>query len=132
MKPYATYNGGKAGNGTYQTIINHIPKCDVFIDAMVGNGGIFFNLNLPAITVINDIERSLIDRYNDTSATTAVIIECGDYTGIIAKYDEWRHKVFFYFDPPYLFETRKSPKRLYKHEWNEADHIKFLRLAVKV
>jgi hypothetical protein len=50
--------GGKAGNGTYQAIINHIPKCDVFIDAMVGNGGIFFNLNLPALTVINDIDRS--------------------------------------------------------------------------
>jgi site-specific DNA-adenine methylase len=133
MKPYTTYNGGKAGNGTYQAIINHIPKCEVFIDAMVGNGGIFFNLNLPALTVINDIDISLIDRYNDTSATkAAVIVECADYAGIIAKYDEWRRKVFIYFDPPYLFETRKSGKRLYKHEWSETEHIRFLKLAVKV
>lgn len=132
IKPYSTYNGGKAGNGTYQAIINHIPKCDVFIDAMVGNGGIFFNLNLPALTIINDIDRSVIDKYNDASATPGIIVENDHYTGIIAKYDPWHRKVFFYFDPPYLTETRKSAKRLYKFEWNEDEHRKFLSMAATV
>ena len=126
MKPFLTYNGSKAGNGTYQAIINHIPKHDVFVDAMVGNGGIFFNLNLPALTVINDIDRSVIDKYNDAPAP-GLIVENAHYTGIINKYDVYgQGKVFFYFDPPYLMETRRSSKRLYKYEWNEDNHVNFL------
>ena len=86
MKPHTTYNGGKAGNGTYQNIINHIPKCDTFIDAMVGNGEIFFNLNLRTLTVINDIDKSVIDRYNQASVP-GIVVENKDYAGIIKKYD---------------------------------------------
>lgn len=132
MKPFSTYNGGKAGNGTYQNIINHIPQCDTFIDAMVGNGGIFFNLNLPAVTVINDVDRAVIDRYNDASVAPGIIVENDDYAGIIDKYDVLGRKVFFYFDPPYLIETRRSSKRLYNYEWSEEDHVRFLEKALIV
>ncbi len=62
-KPFKSYNGGKAGNGTYQQIINYIPKHDVFVDAIVGNGGIFFNLNLPGLTIIN----AVIAKYDVTA-----------------------------------------------------------------
>lgn len=129
IKPYKTYNGGKAGNGTYQQIINHIPKHDVFIDAMVGNGGILFNLSLPGLTVINDVDGSVIQKYKYNGYSTAVIVENDDYACIIAKYDDVIRKVFFYFDPPYLKETRKSQKDLYKFEWGESDHIRFLTTA---
>ena len=86
MKPLTTYDGGKAGNGKYQNIINHIPKCDTFIDAMVSNGGIFFNLNLPTLTVINDIKKSVIDRYIHASAHSTVV-ENKNYAGIIKRCD---------------------------------------------
>lgn len=132
IKPFKTYNGGKAGNGTYQQIINHIPKHDVFIDAMVGNGGILFNLSLPGLTVINDIDGSIIQKYKFNGYSTAVIVENDDYAGIIDKYDDVIRKVFFYFDPPYLKETRKSQKDLYKFEWEESNHTRFLTMATTV
>ena len=131
MKPLTTYNDDKADNCTYQYIINYIPKSDTFIDVMVGNGGIFFNLNLPTLTVINDVDKSVIDRYNDASVP-GIIVENKDYAGIIRKYDVVGQKIFFYFDPPYLIETRRSSKRLYNYEWNEEDHVQFLKRSLIV
>ena len=129
MKPFSSYNGGKAGNGTYQNIINHIPKCNVFIDAMVGNGGILFNLKLPGLTVINDIDSGVIEKY-DIQHFENIIIENFDYRSIIAKYDcDRSYNIFFYFDPPYLKSSRKSQKDLYRYEWNESQHIEFLSLT---
>lgn len=138
-KPFKTYNGGKAGNGTYQQIINNIPKHDLFVDAMVGNGGIFLNLKRPGVTVINDVDGSVIKRFRDLIAKNddyghkdSLIVENDDYAGIIAKYECAADKVFFYFDPPYLKETRKSQRDLYKFEWEEEDHLRFLQAAVTV
>ncbi|MFD2581524.1 hypothetical protein ACFSR6_03420 [Pedobacter vanadiisoli] len=128
-KPFNTYNGGKAGNGTYQQIINHIPKCDIFIDAMVGNGGIFYNLALPALTHINDIDPAVIAQHDVTRSATIVIKSNVDYRSLIVKYNGNTGIVVGYFDPPYLFEVRKSKKPLYKHEWTKQDHIVFLAAA---
>lgn len=33
---------------------------------------------------------------------------------------------FLYLDPPYLIGSRKSAKRLYRHEMSEADHVRLL------
>ena len=123
-RPRSTYNGSKAGNGTYQNIINFIPMCDVFIDAMVGNGGIVCNLNLPGLTVINDIDAGIIDRFDIDDH--GIKKENLDYRDLIDKYDNEDQKNFFYFDPPYLKCTRKNQKDLYDHEWEFPDHEKFI------
>ena len=39
-KPFETYFGGKGSDGTFQTIINQVPKCSVFVELMAGNGTI--------------------------------------------------------------------------------------------
>lgn len=139
IKPFKSYNGGKAGNGTYQQIINHIPKHDVFIDAFVGGGGILFKLKLPAITVINDIDSSIIEKYKTITVKnnyevplTDLIVENGDYAGVIDKYDCTAAKAFFYFDPPYLKSSRKSQKDLYNFDWHEENHLRFLSKALTV
>jgi hypothetical protein len=131
-RPFKTYNGGKSGNGTYQQIINHIPKCDVFVDAMVGNGGIVSNLLLPGLTVINDIDISVIDKYDVAVLGKKIIKENLCYRSLIDKYADRIRKVFFYFDPPYLKSSRKSDKNLYKFEWTDKQHEDFLSMAVTV
>lgn len=128
IKPFSTYNGGKHGNGTYQQIINHIPQCKIFVDGFVGNGGILFNLKLPPLTIINDIDPSVIDRYN-CYRSPSVIIENLDYTAVIDKYDNKTRDTFFYFDPPYLFETRSTQQKYYKFDFTDSDHFKFLSMV---
>lgn len=131
-KPFKTYNGGKAGNGTYQQIINQIPQCDVYIEPMVGNGGIFHALNLPALKVINDIDARVIAAYDVAGSQSKILVFNYCYKHIIDMCHSFSDKKFVYFDPPYLFDTRKSQKPLYKFEWTEADHIEFLTLAVSI
>lgn len=126
MKKYATYNGGKNGNGTYQNIINHIPKHDIYVEPFFGNGGIYHNLKRPRLSVINDINPGIIDGLNYGSCTKILNM---DYQEVIYKYDYIVQGVFFYLDPPYLMETRKSQKRLYQFEFTESDHVQFLTMA---
>lgn len=131
QQPFNSYFGGKSGNGTYQTIINNIPKCHVFIDAMVGNGGIVCNLNLPDLTVINDIDTGIIGKYN-IDRSYNIIKENLHYRDLIVKYNYLSHGAVFYFDPPYLKSTRKSQINVYKFEWSVSDHEEFISLAHKV
>lgn len=129
-RPRPTYNGSKAGNGTYQNIINFIPKCDVFIDAMVGNGGIVCNFNYPGYTIINDVDAGIIDGFDsDGHGVTKENLHVLD---LIDKYDPRFTNAFFYFDPPYLKNTRKSQKNLYAYEWDLEDHQKFLSRILTV
>ena len=57
------YPGGKHGAGSYQTIINQISPLSVYIEPFVGSGGVFHNLALPRHTIINDLDKSIIDKY---------------------------------------------------------------------
>jgi len=131
QRPLKNYPGGKSGNGTYQTIINHIPQCRIFIDAMVGNGGIVSKIKLPGITVINDMDSGLIDLYN-YSGHGKFIKENKDVLVLIDEYDIVSSQAFFYFDPPYLKSSRKNEQDLYKFEWSMSDHEKFISKALTV
>lgn len=49
-----------------------------------------------------------------------VQIDCIDWQDAVAKYDN--RDALFYFDPPYVPDTRGNSKR-YAHEWDRQDHI---------
>jgi DNA adenine methylase len=146
-QPFKTYNGGKSGSGVYQAIINFIPKCDVFIDAMVGNAGIVSKIKFSTCSiVINDIDTRVInsfhaDKNNCVSSGNlpAPIVKNNCTAGnkenlhvedLIDKYDCARSCTFFYFDPPYLKTTRLNSKNLYRYDWTEKDHFNFLSKVI--
>lgn len=154
MKPFKTYNGGKNGNGTYQQIINHIPPHNIFISAFAGNCGVFNNISRSGISILNDkdprvterwksfpppgciISESLPDltrKYRDTTILPAVIVNNGDAAGIIAKYGDTAG-AFIYCDPPYMISKRSCKnKPYYLFDWKEdQQHIDFLAIAVTV
>ena len=116
------YNGSKGGNGTWQQIISRLPACDIFIEAMSGSGILSQRLNhLVAHTVTNDYDAGIQATHNL------------HYSAVIDKYDCNGHgKAVFYFDPPYILETRRSNKKLYKHDWSITDHEKFLSRVLTV
>ena len=66
-KPFETYFGGKAGSGTYQTIINQIPPHRTYIEPFVGGGAIWRN-KLPAtISLLNDVDLAVVDRWRSVN-----------------------------------------------------------------
>ena len=128
LQPFKTYFGGKAAHGAYQNIINQIPRCKVFVDAMVGNGGVVRNLKLPNKTILNDIDSFVIDAFVHVGQPQSnIVLENIDYRTLIKKYDS-DEDIVFYFDPPYLISSRSSKKKVYRYDWKENDHLDFLRI----
>ena len=71
-----------------------------------------------------------IDRLPEISARfMRVQIENKDFREIIKQYD--RPKTFFYLDPPYVGDTRKSPK-VYAHEMVDKDHQDLVDLLLNL
>jgi len=116
------YPGSKGANGTWQQIISQIPKCDIFIEAMAGSGIISSHLSDCSCSIVtNDIDSCLHTN------------EHLHFQDLIDKYDcECPDKTVFYFDPPYLLSTRKSKRKIYKHEWTDQDHFDFLSRVLTV
>lgn len=135
---YKTYFGGKQASGVYQTIINHIPKHVIYVEPFLGRGTIM-RLKRPAPLWNIGIDKDL-DLCNEWAAAAndsrfIIYNTCGieflesmsDSTKIAGMSGS---DVFVYLDPPYLLNTRLSPKKQYKHELTEADHIRLLQAAV--
>lgn len=127
-----SYFGGKSGAGVYQTIINQIPKCSIYVEPMVGGGGVLRNLHLPETIVINDIDTAVIDNFNFNGQLQDMDIKVynEDYKSVCLKYDGF--DTVIYFDPPYHFETRKCKRKIYISEWDDQMHKDFLMFVTKL
>lgn len=131
--PFKRYNGGKSGNGTYQTIINLLPPMMRFVSPFLGNGGVERRLRLPKEVIFNDINDHVIKEWKKVIATNAkfrsITLKNIDGLQLIQQYANDDKGTTIYADPPYLFESRVSQKKLYKDEWNYEDHVSFLAMA---
>lgn len=128
LKPLPAYPGRKGGSGTWQQIVSQIPKCKVFIDAMSGSGFISSKVSGCKV-VVNDIDRCIIDKISFAAADIIFISGC--YAKVINDYGGSRDAVF-YFDPPYLHETRSYKADIYKYDWTLNDHLHFLGVVVNM
>jgi len=128
------YPGSKGAAGAFQKIISEIPRCDRFIESMCGSALISSKIKGVANIVINDIDGSLIDKINITAGNprSTVKKEKSNYVDLIDKYDNAGSKTVFYFDPPYLLETRSYQGQLYKFDWKKQDHKKFIAKVLTV
>jgi len=121
------YPGSKATSGTYQKIISEIPRCDRFIEVMCGSAFISSKIKGNATIIINDVDTAVVSKINLPRCKK----ENQSYECIIDKYD-FGEKTVFYFDPPYLMETRSYQGQLYKFDWSKQDHKKFIAKVLTV
>lgn len=125
-EPLKNYPGRKGAAGQWQKIISNIPKCELFIEAMAGSGFISSLVKNSGCQVItNDLNRTVIDKIAYTAAT--VTFTRLHYQNLLKRFDNGSEHRIFYFDPPYLMDTRSYKKPIYKHEWNDQDHKEFLQ-----
>jgi DNA adenine methylase len=122
------YPGSKGASGAYQKIISEIPRCDRFIEVMCGSATISSKIKGVANIVINDIDAYLMDKIKLFNVKKEKL----SYEDLIDKYDCGGPKTVFYFDPPYLLETRSYQGQLYKFDWSKSDHKKFIAKALTV
>lgn len=128
---FGTYPGGKSGAGTYQTIINQQPPHQVFISAFLGHCGIMRNKRPAARNIGIDLCPGVIAKWNDAiSETPGFEMYNDDTLDFVRTFGKFFGiETLFYFDPPYLMETRSSG-RLYEYEMTDDQHRQLL-VAIK-
>ncbi len=135
----STYPGGKGGSGVYQTIINLMPPHEVYIEPFLG-GGAVMKMKRPAeLNIGLDLDEAAIAR----AANLVGRGDCGsglaeggvlgpDFQFQVGDGIEFLRAHRFqggelvYCDPPYLFSTRSSPRKLYAFEMDEERHRSLL------
>jgi site-specific DNA-adenine methylase len=129
-----TYNGGKGGDGVYQTIINQIPPHQTYIELFLG-GGYILRTKKPAWyrNIGIEINPAVFKKWNDARETGIhdfdILHDCGiEFLGntIGEMVTRKKEDTFIYADPPYPRDTRKSARPLYEFEFTEADHRRLL------
>lgn len=134
-----TYPGGKAGSGVYQKIINQIPPHRVYIEPFLGHGSVMLHKRDAACSIGVDSDVHVVQYWMDLIATNgdahdrlfrSCTVKHGDAISFLKSYD-FQGDEFVYCDPPYLFETRKSKRRLYTAEFGDMDQHERLLAALK-
>jgi len=121
-----SYPGGKNGSGVYQQIINRIPPHEIYVEAFLGSGAIM-RMKRPARVQIGiDIDEEVIFTRRDLGTPNLTLLK-EDSVEWLKKY---RPSVgtFIYCDPPYLFSTRSSKRRIYEYEFDQEDHSRLLSI----
>lgn len=117
------YPGGKGGAGVYQTIINHIPPHDIYIEAFTGGGNIFERKTPAAKSILIERDTDVAHRWKQRAAPHTEIVN-GDAVPWLRDRD-WQGNEFVYLDPPYVLSTR-TKKNIYQFEMSDADHLDLL------
>lgn len=132
---YSNYDGGKSGNGTYQTIINHIPPFDLWISLYLGNCGVTRFIKPAAHGILNDIDKKITDAWNSSDLPDNYIVLNRPALEILKELRpplDTGKKAFIYLDPPYRLSSKKDPTPLYKFSMTDHEHIELLQQITKM
>lgn len=127
ITPNKNYPGRKGAAGQWQKILEQIPRCKLFIDAMTGSGVVSSLVEKSGCDVVlNDIDEVTLSKIQITG--DRVTVHNFDFTELLMLYDNSSAERVFYFDPPYMKETRSYQPDIYRYDWNsEQQHADFLK-----
>lgn len=122
------YNGGKNGSGVYQSIINLMPKHDVYIEAFLGSGAILRNKKAAARNIGVEIDEAVLsafwrdsnfELYNESFFDFLILDNFNFHLN--------NRRTLIYADPPYLKSVRSSKNKLYNFElMKDSEHFELL------
>lgn len=142
-----SYPGTKTQAGVHQWLINLMPAHETYIEPFAGHVAIMLR-KLPArLNIAIEIdEQTWDDATNKLTLPERRVMRWLGY-GEIETYERaafhtvnadgiaWLdgnrramgRETLIYCDPPYLIDTRRSRRKLYRHEMDEASHSVFLK-----
>lgn len=129
-----TYPGGKNGSGVYQAIINQIPPHDRFVEVFLGSGSISRLMRPAAASIGVDADAAAIEAFPKDARPNMELLNVDARAFLESFPGKWNNaNTFMYLDPPYLFETRKSQRSIYRHEFGTAqEHYELLELLLQL
>lgn len=129
QKPFPTYPGGKDAGGSAEQIIAALPAHGIYVEPFVG-GGAVLRRKTPALSSIAiDDDAEVANRWRRAAWPGLIVIRGDGIRWMETTGRELPADALVYCDPPYPLSTR-SKKRLYKNEWTDATHRRFLAAAL--
>lgn len=124
--------GAKSGAGVYQRIICWIPPHDLYVEPFAGTAAVFRHKRPARRSILIDSDSGALDGIGEGVLGARADLICGDGTDYLRRMSPTAETaVFVYADPPYVRATRRDPGRdYYRQEWSDADHERFLDVAV--
>ncbi|MCA0979287.1 DNA adenine methylase [Qipengyuania flava] len=122
-----TYPGGKGR--LWREIVSLMPPHEVYIETHLGGGSVLRNKRPARKSFAIDRDPTVLHEAKGWDLTGV------DY--ILGKAEDFLTSYRFtgcelvYLDPPYLPSTRGN-RRYYRHEYDEADHVRLLDLIDKI
>ena len=120
------YPGGKAKS--FHHVINQIPPHKVYIEPFLGLGSVMKAKKRAKIEFGVDLDKRALKLSNLENIGVQLIH--GDGINFLKNYPFEGHEVV-YCDPPYHPKARKRD-RVYKHDFDQNDHINFLDLVTQL
>lgn len=118
------YPGGKGA--VYHKLVNLMPPHEVYIETQLGGGAVMRNKRPANLNIGVEIDPEVIRMWGDGNQIDFEMIH-GDAVNYLKSY-RFIGKELVYCDPPYLRETRKKPKRLYRYEYSRKQHEELLEI----
>ena len=115
------YFGSKAASGLFQNIIAIMPPHNTYIETHLGGGAVMKKKPPTATNIGIDIDSETLSNF---ACDHPVQLINGCAHRFLSHYD-YTGTELIYCDPPYLTETRTSPRK-YHFDYTKQDHIKLL------
>ena len=145
-----SYYGGKGSDGTFQKIINRIPKTNLLIETHAGFARISEKMKDRPFTILNDInpkicnklklkfKDSIVDNISSDylfsdAGRNKIYIENMDAIELLERYSVFiNNETVLFIDPPYPLLSRKLSKDRYEFEMTDSQHNYLLQYLLKL
>lgn len=118
------FPGGKGA--TFHKLINLMPPHQVYIETHLGGGAVMRHKRPADRNIGVEIDPEVMQMWGDRNQIGFEMIQ-GDAANYLKNY-RVKGQELVYCDPPYLRETRKRAKRLYKYEYSQKQHEELLEV----
>jgi len=125
------FSGKKSACGLYQFIINEIPPHEIYFEMFLGTGAVLRHKKPSRVSHGIDCDQSVINAWEELSPQGVHIVH-NDALYLLKRFSKIKKSCFFYFDPPYYYPSRRSPKAIYNCEFSDKDHEKLLKMICKL
>lgn len=101
-----------------------MPPHEVYIETHLGGGSIIRKKRSAKRNIGIEINPDVVNKWTDNGEVHFELIQ-DDALAYLSRFP-FEGNEFLYCDPPYLRETRRSQKKIYKYDYTQEQHAEFL------